>query len=83
MTPLIVTLDSLHDHDHQTRSCRTRLYVAVLASCLVLGAWGDGSMRRHDAHTPEACAHRLHVAYDRENGATERLAAFQACVEGR
>lgn len=83
MTPVLDLLDSLHDHDHQTRSRRTRVYVAVLASCLVLGAWGDGSMRRHDAHTPQVCAARLHIAYDRENGATERLVAFQACVEGR
>lgn len=36
----------------------------------------------HYAHTPQACARRLHITWDRADGATERLSAFRACVEG-
>lgn len=32
--------------------------------------------------TPEWCAAALGIAYDRENGATEQLDAFSACVGG-
>lgn len=62
------------------RPGRFRIYVGVVLSCLVVGAWIDGDFNRHAARTPQSCADSLGIQWDVENGATERLAEFSACV---
>lgn len=74
-------LDLFARIDADNRRRRFRVYAAsfALGVCLLGGAWVDGTLNR-PAHSPEACAQRLGVTYNVEDGATEQLAAFKACV---
>jgi hypothetical protein len=52
----------------------------LLSTCAVLAALAGGV---HAPATPETCAKRLNIHYTYEDGATERLNAFQACTGGK
>lgn len=61
---------------------RRRILAGLAISAVVLSVSCVRSTDHH-APRPQVCADRLGVEWDREQGATERLAAFSRCVEGK
>lgn len=53
-----------------------RILAGLAATVLVLGV----SCQRDRITREQACARRLNIAYTPQDGATERLTAFQRCV---
>lgn len=49
----------------------------ALLSLALLASLASGA---HAPAAPDTCAKRLNIHYNQEDGATERLYAFEACV---
>lgn len=67
--------------DNMARMWHYCIGAGIALSLLVAASWIDG--RNNDAldsHSPEACARKLGITWDREDGATEKLNAFNECV---
>lgn len=71
------------DASNRARRFAGLAVVFVLGLCFLGGAWIDADLSRAPRLSPRACADRLGIQWDVVNGATERLAAFSACVAGR
>lgn len=81
MTPSL-TLVAAVEADTRKRRRTAWLVGLGLVTLLAGAAWVDGTTTR-PKHDPAACADRLGIAWSYEQGATERLAEFSACVVGR
>lgn len=59
-----------------------RVVVGVLLSAVTLAGGCIDKRNNTDHARQRGCADRLGVAWNVEDGATERLAAFSACIGG-
>ena len=63
----------------------SRILAGLAGLALSVVVLGVSCAHRHaptEQGRAAACARRLHIHYTPEDGATERLAAFSACVGG-
>lgn len=59
---------------------RDRVIIGIIASGLALALFAPSCDPKP---TPQACAKKVGVTWTYEDGVTERLDAFQACMNGR